>query len=92
MVVDCLSLWVANVLERGDSDAQIELQSREAIVVATERAGQTIVVSNEVGCGIMPANKLSRRFADVLGDANRRLASAADEVFACWAGIAHKLK
>ena len=95
VVLECLTLWVTNLMlglpqHPALLDADI-LSEIDALIAQTD-AGRLIVVSNEVGCGIMPANELSRRFADVLGDANQRLASAADEVFACWACIAHKLK
>ena len=86
VVVDCLSLWVANVLERGDADSQIEQQSRNAIVVATERAGQTIVVSNEVGLGVVPPTQLGRRYRDLLGRINAQWADAADEAVFVVAG------
>ncbi len=97
VVLECLTLWVTNLMlglpqqpARGDADILMEVDT--LIGTAQVGVGRLIVVSNEVGCGIMPANELGRRFADVLGEANQRLASAADEVFACWAGIAHKLK
>jgi adenosyl cobinamide kinase/adenosyl cobinamide phosphate guanylyltransferase len=51
-----------------------------------------IVVSNEVGCGVMPANELARRFGDLLGEANQRLAARAAEVYGCVAGISYRLK
>jgi adenosyl cobinamide kinase/adenosyl cobinamide phosphate guanylyltransferase len=73
-------------------DAEILAEVDALIGAAQADDGRLIVVSNEVGCGIMPANELARRFGDVLGEANQRLANAAAEVFACWAGIPHKLK
>jgi adenosylcobinamide kinase/adenosylcobinamide-phosphate guanylyltransferase len=97
VVLECLTLWLTNLmvglpqqLARGDDDILMEVDT--LIRTAQAGAGRLIVVSNEVGCGIMPANELGRRFVDVLGESNQRLAKAADEVFACWAGIPHKLK
>jgi adenosylcobinamide kinase/adenosylcobinamide-phosphate guanylyltransferase len=55
-------------------------------------SGRLIVVSNEVGCGVMPANELARRFGDLLGEANQRLAARAAEVYGCVAGISYRLK
>jgi adenosylcobinamide kinase / adenosylcobinamide-phosphate guanylyltransferase len=97
VVLECLTLWVTNLIvglpdHSARRDAGILKEIDALIEAAQAGAGRLIVVSNEVGCGVMPANELSRRFADVLGETNQRLASAADEVFACWAGIAHRLK
>jgi adenosylcobinamide kinase/adenosylcobinamide-phosphate guanylyltransferase len=97
VVLECLTLWITNLMlglpQHPACDGADILQEVDALIgVAGSGSGRLIVVSNEVGCGVMPANELSRRFADVLGEANQRLASAAHEVFACWAGIPHKLK
>jgi len=97
VLLECLTLWLTNLMvglpqhpARGHADILTEVDA--LFETAHAGAGRLIVVSTEVGCGIMPANELGRRFADLLGEANQRLASAADEVFACWAGLAHKLK
>ena len=80
VVVDCISLWVANVLDE-DVDAR-----NEAAVAAALRRERAIVVSNEVGLGIVPASELGRRYRDVLGRVNARWASAADEAVFVVAG------
>jgi adenosylcobinamide kinase/adenosylcobinamide-phosphate guanylyltransferase len=82
VVVDCLSLWVSNVLELG-RDAEAE--ARDAAVLAAER-GRTIAVSNEVGLGIVPATPLGRLYRDVLGRVNAVWADAADEALLVVAG------
>jgi len=82
-VVDCLSLWVANLLERGDD---IATRNGEALARAKARTGATIVVSNEVGLGVVPATELGRRYRDVLGRVNAGWAAAADEAFFVLAG------
>ena len=97
VVLECLKLWLTNLMlglpqHPALGEAGIRGEVDALIGIAKSGSGRLIVVSNEVGCGIMPANELSRRFADALGEANQRLASAADEVFACWAGIPHQLK
>ena len=79
VVVDCLSLWVANLLEQG-------LEPDDLAPVAAARQGLTIAVSNEVGLGIVPANELARRFRDVLGRVNTSWVDASDEAFLCVAG------
>jgi adenosylcobyric acid synthase len=82
VVVDCLTLWVANLLERG-LDPVVEAEGLlEAIRSAQKRV---ILVSNEVGMGIVPANPLARRYRDLLGAVNALLAREA-EVYLMVAG------
>jgi adenosylcobinamide kinase/adenosylcobinamide-phosphate guanylyltransferase len=81
VVVDCLSLWVANLLEDG----------REPDLRVPVRPGPTIAVSNEVGLGIVPANPLARTYRDVLGHVNAVWAEAADEAYFVVAGKALRL-
>ena len=91
VVVECLALWVSNVLERGDSDAQVEQQARAAAEVAKARDALTVVISNEVGLGIVPATPLGRRYRDVLGRVNAVWANLADEAAFVVAGRALRL-
>jgi adenosylcobinamide kinase / adenosylcobinamide-phosphate guanylyltransferase len=70
VILDCLTLWVANLMERGDTDGSIEEAARSAAELATRRRGPTIVVSNEVGSGIVPMADVSRRYRDLLGTVN----------------------
>jgi adenosyl cobinamide kinase/adenosyl cobinamide phosphate guanylyltransferase len=88
LVVDCLSLWVANVLERG----AVEDAAAEAARLAAARPGLTIAVTNEVGLGIVPDNELARRYRDVLGRVNAIWAAAADEAYFVVAGRALRLE
>ena len=97
VVLECLTLWLTNLMlglpqrpAREHADILAEVDG--LIGAAQAGSGRLIVVSNEIGCGVIPANDLGRRFVDVLGEANQKLAIAADEVFACWAGIPHRLK
>src|SRR5262245_22942826 len=97
VLVECLTLWVTNLLlglpgRPGLPDDEV-LARVEALARARNGGrGRLIVVSNEVGWGVMPANALARRFGDVLGEANQRLAAAADEVYGCLAGLPVRLK
>jgi adenosylcobinamide kinase/adenosylcobinamide-phosphate guanylyltransferase len=97
VLLECLTLWLTNLLlglpqRPALADAEVLLAvDRLGETIAAGR-GRVIVVSNEVGCGIMPVNELARRFGDLLGEANQRLARGAAEVYACWAGIPVRIK
>jgi adenosylcobinamide kinase / adenosylcobinamide-phosphate guanylyltransferase len=83
VIVDCLTLWVANLLERGD--AEIVRLAEEAAALAAQR-GPTIAVSNEVGLGVVPGSALGRRYRDLLGRVNAVWADAASEAALVVAG------
>jgi adenosylcobinamide kinase/adenosylcobinamide-phosphate guanylyltransferase len=83
VIVDCLSFWVANLLERGDD---VETCSERAIASARTRSAPMVVVSNEVGLGVVPVSELGRRYRDVLGRVNQQWAAAADEAALVVAG------
>jgi adenosylcobinamide kinase/adenosylcobinamide-phosphate guanylyltransferase len=89
VLVDCLTLWLANVMLAG-SDVDVEIARLERTLV--ERGGHTVLVANEVGLGIVPDNALARRFRDSAGRLNQRLAEAADRVVLLVAGIPVKVK
>ncbi|HEX6145146.1 MAG TPA: bifunctional adenosylcobinamide kinase/adenosylcobinamide-phosphate guanylyltransferase [Acidimicrobiia bacterium] len=86
VIVDCLTLWVSNLIELGLDDAEIEDRARRAAAVAGARRPTTVVVSNEVGSGIVPLNELARRYRDLLGRVNALWADAADRVLLAVAG------
>jgi adenosyl cobinamide kinase/adenosyl cobinamide phosphate guanylyltransferase len=83
VVVDCLSLWAANVFE-GRAAAEVEEEARDAAALAARRT--TIAVTNEVGLGVVPATPLGRAYRDVLGRVNAIWAEAADEAYFVVAG------
>jgi adenosyl cobinamide kinase/adenosyl cobinamide phosphate guanylyltransferase len=85
-VVDCLSLWTANLLEAGWKDAEVEQEAEAAAAEAVGRPGTTIAVSNEVGLGIVPVTPLGRRYRDVHGRVNAAWAKAADRAMLVVAG------
>lgn len=80
IVVDCLTLWLSNVLLAPELDEETEIDRLEAVLAGWQ--GPTLLlVTNEVGCGIVPMNALSRRFRDLAGMLNQRAAVVADEVY-----------
>lgn len=85
VIVDDLTLWVANLLDGGGEEAILEL-AENAASAAADRSGLTVVVSNEVGLGIVPDNALARRYRDTLGRVNAAWAQAADEAYFMVAG------
>lgn len=89
LLVDCLTLWASNLLlSDADCDAATD-RLIEAIAAAT---CPVIIVSNEVGQGIVPDNALARRFRDIAGILNQRVAEEATEVFLVVACLALRLK
>jgi adenosyl cobinamide kinase/adenosyl cobinamide phosphate guanylyltransferase len=90
-IVDCLSLWVANLLEQLDA-AAIEQRAVEAAGLATRHPGGCVAVSNEVGMGIVPLNALARSYRDIIGRVNAIWAEAADDAFLAVAGRVLRLE
>jgi len=90
LIVDCLSLWVSNLIER--PAAEIEAAAAAVAQIAAARPGLTVAVSNEVGLGIVPDNALARAYRDVLGRVNALWVAAADEAYFVVAGRAIELE
>jgi adenosylcobinamide kinase/adenosylcobinamide-phosphate guanylyltransferase len=87
VVVDCVTVWVANLLLRGDDeDAIVKAGEGLAACVARSPCDVTLV-SNEVGEGVHPSTEDGRRFRDALGAVNQRLAAACDRVVLMVAGL-----
>lgn len=91
VVLDCLSLWVSNLFERGDSAQEIELESRAVSALAAARRSLTVAVSNEVGLGVVPNTELGRRYRDVLGRVNAAWAADAEYAALVVAGRSLRL-
>lgn len=92
VLLDCLSLWVSNLLLAGHGEDAILGRVEAFLDVAVDREGHLVVVSNEVGSGVVPAYPLGRVYRDALGRANQRVAAAADEACLVVAGLALRLK
>jgi adenosylcobinamide kinase/adenosylcobinamide-phosphate guanylyltransferase len=92
LLVDCVTLWLTNLLlHRGESSPLLAEVSALASLAAGLKT-PLILVSNEVGMGIVPDNALARTFRDLAGEANEILARAADEVYVMFSGLPLKLK
>ncbi len=92
LLVDCLTLWVSNLmLEHADPDS-IALQAERLTESLRNAACPVFLVSNEVGGGIVPDNFLARQFRDAVGLVNQKIAACADEVIWMVAGIPVKIK
>lgn len=97
LVFDCLTLYITNTfLEKSDSSDADErcfaLVDNLLDTIQTKSSIEFVIVSNEVGFGIVPENKLARKFRDILGLANQKVARAAERVFLTCSGIPLKLK
>jgi adenosylcobinamide kinase/adenosylcobinamide-phosphate guanylyltransferase len=96
VIIDCITLLVANCLGDDAASGQAEqaiLSEIEALLeLMAQRQSNYILVSNEVGSGLVPDNKLGRIYRDMLGQANQRLAKCADEVYFMAAGLSLKMK
>ena len=88
-VVDCLTLWLANLMQ---ADLNVEAQVSELMTVLSDLGGPAILISNEVGAGIVPATPLGRAFRDWQGRLNQSAAAACGAVIAVAAGLPTQLK
>jgi adenosylcobinamide kinase/adenosylcobinamide-phosphate guanylyltransferase len=86
VVLDCLSLWVSNAMEAEHGDERIVDEARAIASALAKRAAPAIVVSNEVGLGIVPVNALARRYRDTLGRVNSAFVSEAGRAYFVVAG------
>jgi len=91
LLVDCLTLWLTNLLCAGD--ASLLARERERFLQALPGLpGRLILVSNETGLGVVPLGQLSRRFVDEAGCLHQQLARSCDRVILTVAGLPHLLK
>ena len=88
-MVDCLTLWLSNRMLAG-ADLEVEIAHLEAALDSLR--APVVLVSNEVGSGIVPDNELARRFRDMQGRLNQRMAARADRVVLMVAGLPLAIK
>ncbi len=91
VVIDCLTLWLSNILHR-NSNVDKEIENMVNSLRSATHASRIYVVSNEVGMGIVPDNELARKFRDLAGILNRNVAAISDSVYLITAGIPLKIK
>ncbi len=92
IVVDCLTLWLSNLLLEINNPEEIEVHIKRLIQSLESSQCPVFLVSNEVGTGIVPENRLARKFRDVAGFANQSVAACSDMVIWMVAGIPVSIK
>jgi adenosylcobinamide kinase / adenosylcobinamide-phosphate guanylyltransferase len=92
MLVDCLTLWINNLILNDDKPENIDNHIQKLTQSIEKVECPVILVSNEVGTGIVPENKLARLFRDITGFANQKVAACVDSVIWMVAGIPVKIK
>jgi adenosylcobinamide kinase/adenosylcobinamide-phosphate guanylyltransferase len=92
VLVDCVTVWIANLLLRGDGDAEIVAAGAALAALAERPPLDLTLVSNEVGAGVVPPTADGVRFRDLLGGVNQRLAAACDRVTLMVAGLPLAIK
>ncbi len=92
VVLDCLTLWLANLLLQGHNAAAVARHVEELAGVLESRRVHSVLVTSEVGLGLVPETPLGRTFRDVAGLAHQRLAALADEVYFGVLGVLLRLK
>lgn len=95
LLVDCLTLWLTNILFNRQGEVQQAVFEQETVAlfeVLADFSGRLILVSNEVGLGIVPMDKMSRRFVDETGFLHQKIAVLSDKVVMLTAGLPQVLK
>jgi len=87
IIVDCLTLWLSNI-----GPSNVDRETTKLLEASLASPAQLILVTNEVGCGIVPDNPVARRFRDDAGSLNQRVAAAASEVYWMVFGCAMRVK
>ncbi len=92
ILLDCLTMLVSNLILAEYNEKQILFEIKSILQSLRKNKAKPIIVSNEVGMGLVPANKLGREFRDIAGKVNQLAAKEADEVFFTVSGIPLKIK
>jgi adenosylcobinamide kinase / adenosylcobinamide-phosphate guanylyltransferase len=89
LLVDCLTLWVSNLMGEG---RDVQSETRGLVEALARVTGPVTLVTGEVGLGVIPENQLARRYADALGSTNQEVAASVDRVILISAGLPLMLK
>jgi adenosylcobinamide kinase / adenosylcobinamide-phosphate guanylyltransferase len=92
VVIDCLTLWLSNLLLAGEDSPAIEARVEALASALRDAPFASIVVTNEVGMGIVPESELGRRFRDVAGRAHQALARRAGHLYLATLGVVVRLR
>jgi len=91
-VVDCLTLWLSNVCGRRIAGQEMVPRVEEVLQAIRDSKARVVLVSNELGFGLVPTSRSARAFRDVAGRVNQQIAAAADEIYFVVSGQSLKLK
>jgi len=92
VVIDCLTLWISNLMVDGASSAEIDARVHQLAEILADVRFPSVIVSNEVGLGIVPDNAMARAFRDITGRAHQTLGHAASELYFGMLGQLVRLK
>ena len=92
VLVDCLTMWLSNHCQRGAKDRDILEEMKTLLRTIRRNRGRVILVSNELGLGLVPADAGSRRFRELAGEVNRLVAQEADAAYFIVSGLPLSLK
>jgi adenosylcobinamide kinase/adenosylcobinamide-phosphate guanylyltransferase len=92
VVVDCLTLWLSNLLLRDETEIRVLQHVDELCGVLSERRLHAVIVTSEVGMGVVPESALGRAFRDLAGLAHQRIARCADEIYLAALGCVVRLR
>ena len=92
IIIDCITLWISNLLLSGLKEKKIMKKINEFIDMLKKAKSSIIIVSNEVGWGIVPDNELARFFRDIIGIVHQKISKLSDEAYLVISGITLKIK
>jgi len=92
VLLDCVTIWLSNLLFQQREEEKVIARVEAFLAVLPQIDAPLFMVSNELGSGIVPQNRLARQFRDLAGSVNQRLAAAADEAWLVASGIPMRLK
>ena len=88
LIIDCLTVWLGNLVHHGHVDDEVHAVSTGALAALAERTGSAVAITNEVGMGIVPADGSTRRYRDLLGRVNQQWVGDSDRAALLVAGRA----